>query len=105
MKPERLRQLDALRSFALGGILMVNIWYFADPFALADRISANHDSSTDLVVRFVVAPLFEAKFYLLFSFLFGYSFVLQCRAAIAVGASAARRMSRRLVALLVCCAL
>lgn len=97
----RLREVDALRSFALGGILMVNIWYFADPFTLTGTISPNHNSALDLAVRFTIAALFEAKFYLLFSFLFGYSFVLQWRAAEAARASPASRMRRRLAALFV----
>ena len=101
MGTERLREVDALRSFALGGILMVNIWYFADPFILAGTVSPNHGSAADLAVRFTVAALFEAKFYLLFSFLFGYSFVLQWRAAVAANASPVQRMLRRLGALFV----
>lgn len=101
VKLKRLREVDALRSFALGGILMVNIWYFADPFTVAGEISPAHDSPADVTVRFTVAALFEAKFYLLFSFLFGYSFVLQWQAAVAASASPVQRMSRRLTALLV----
>lgn len=97
----RLREVDALRSFALGGILMVNVWYFADPYTLAGTISPNHNSALDLAVRFTIAALFEAKFYLLFSFLFGYSFVLQWRAAEVARASPASRMRRRLAALFV----
>lgn len=98
---ERLREIDALRSFALWGILMVNIWYFADPFTLAGEVSPQSGSGTDLAVRFAVAALFEAKFYLLFSFLFGYSFVLQWRMASNANASPVQRMQRRLAALLV----
>ncbi|GAA2174165.1 DUF418 domain-containing protein [Arthrobacter parietis] len=101
MGSARLREVDALRSFALGGILMVNIWYFADAFTLAGEISPNHRSAADLAVRFTVAALFEAKFYLLFSFLFGYSFDLQWRAAIAATASPVQRIQRRLAALFV----
>lgn len=101
MASERLREVDALRSFALGGILMVNIWYFADPFTLAGEISPAHHSPSDLTLRFIVAAIYEAKFYLLFSFLFGYSFVLQWESAIAAAASPVRRISRRLTALLV----
>lgn len=101
MGSERLREIDALRSFALGGILMVNIWYFADPFTLVGGVSPNAGSAPDLAVRFAVAALFEAKFYLLFSFLFGYSFVLQWRTAVAANASPVQRMRRRLAALFV----
>lgn len=98
--PGRSSEIDALRSFALAGILFVNIWYFADPYALGGAISPNHSSAADLLTRFTVAALFEAKFYLLFSFLFGYSFVLQERAAIAIGQSPVPRARRRLLGLL-----
>lgn len=101
VSPGRLHELDALRSFALGGILLVNIWYFADPFTLSGSISPNHDSPPDLAVRFAVAALIEAKFYLLFSFLFGYSFVLQWRAAADSRRSGMQRTLRRLAALCV----
>lgn len=97
----RFAQIDALRSCALGGILLVNIWYFADPYTLGGTISPQHATTADLWVRFTVAALFEAKFYLLFSFLFGYSFVLQERTAISAGQSPVGRTKRRLVGLLV----
>lgn len=97
----RLQELDALRCFALGGILLVNIWYFADPFTLGGTISPDHNSAVDLAVRFTIAALYEAKFYLLFSFLFGYSLVLQWRAAAEAGVSATQRTLRRLAALFI----
>ncbi|GAB3542516.1 DUF418 domain-containing protein [Arthrobacter tecti] len=101
MSFQRLQELDALRSFALGGILLVNIWFFADPLTLGGGISPEHSSAADLAVRFTIAALFEAKFYLLFSFLFGYSFVLQWHSAAEAGASATHRTLRRLAALFV----
>jgi uncharacterized protein len=63
---------DILRGFALFGIALVNI-----PLLAIDPIS--HNEGADLTVfsnasaAFVVMALFQAKFYLLFSFLFGYS--------------------------------
>jgi uncharacterized protein len=63
---------DILRGFALFGIAIVNI-----PLLAIDPIS--HNEGADLTVfsnasaAFVVMALFQAKFYLLFSFLFGYS--------------------------------
>jgi uncharacterized protein len=63
---------DVLRGFALLGIALVNIPLLAiDP--------ALHNEGADLTVfsnaatAFVVVAFFQAKFYLLFSFLFGYS--------------------------------
>jgi uncharacterized protein len=63
---------DILRGFALFGIALVNI-----PLLAIDPIV--HNEGADLTVfsnssaAFVVMALFQAKFYLLFSFLFGYS--------------------------------
>lgn len=63
---------DILRGFALFGIALVNI-----PLLAIDPIA--HNEGADLTVfsngaaAFVVMALFQAKFYLLFSFLFGYS--------------------------------
>lgn len=48
----------------------------------------------------LVALLFETKFYLLFSFLFGYSFTLQMAAAERAKAGFVPRMLRRQLALL-----
>ncbi|KAG1240864.1 hypothetical protein G6F68_017247 [Rhizopus microsporus] len=53
----------------------------------------------DLAVRWLIAWLFETKFYLLFSFLFGYSFTLQMSAAERSQAAFAPRFLRRLAGL------
>lgn len=50
-------------------------------------------------MRWLAAFLFETKFYLLFSFLFGYSFTLQMSAARHSGAAFVPRMLRRLLGL------
>jgi uncharacterized protein len=63
---------DILRGFALFGIALVNI-----PLLAINPVT--HNEGADLTVfsnasaAFVVMALFQAKFYLLFSFLFGYS--------------------------------
>jgi uncharacterized protein len=63
---------DVLRGFALLGIALVNI-----PLLAIDPVL--HNEGRDLTVfsnaatAFVVVAFFQAKFYLLFSFLFGYS--------------------------------
>lgn len=63
---------DVLRGFALLGIAMVNVQYFAvdtvSGFEAAD-LSAPVNSAAAFIVMFI----FQSKFYLLFSFLFGYS--------------------------------
>ncbi|NOJ59259.1 DUF418 domain-containing protein [Arthrobacter sp. 260] len=98
---ERLRELDGLRAFALLGILAVNIWFFADPWTFSGRISPDHSSATDVAVRFAATTLFEGKFYILFSFLFGYSFHLQEQAASRAQLSPVPRTLRRLTGLAV----
>ena len=94
--PQRLAQVDALRGFALFGILVVNIGVFASPFYGAGVPDPVFSRPVDLAVRWLIAWLFETKFYLLFSFLFGYSFTLQMAAAERSQAAFAPRFLRRL---------
>ncbi|MGW6024244.1 DUF418 domain-containing protein [Streptomyces sp. NPDC055099] len=97
---QRITDVDALRGFALLGILMVNITYFASAHHGTGLEDPNFDSPADHTIRFLVATFFEAKFFLLFSFLFGYSFTLQAKSAAARGgARFSRRFLRRLAAL------
>ena len=95
----RVHDVDALRGFALLGIFAVNITFMASayPGNLVDDPA--FASPLDGAVRFVVAALFSMKFYLLFSFLFGYSFVLQMDAAERAGSAFVPRMLRRAVGL------
>lgn len=97
----RVHDVDALRGFALLGIFIVNITFMASayPGNLVD--DPNFSAPLDDVVRFFVAALFSMKFYLLFSFLFGYSFVLQMSAADRAGAAFVPRMLRRSLGLFV----
>ncbi|MFD5815132.1 DUF418 domain-containing protein [Streptomyces sp. NPDC127038] len=80
--PGRVDELDVLRGFALFGILLVNAQLMAGPYtafgggpgaSAADRAAAWAVTATTTV-------------YQLFSFLFGYSFVLHRRAARRTGA-------------------
>jgi uncharacterized protein len=63
---------DVLRGFALLGIALVNI-----PYLSLDTINAAEGTDltqpSNAAAAFIVMSLFQAKFYLLFSFLFGYS--------------------------------
>lgn len=100
MNQHRLLNVDALRGFALLGILAVNIWAFADPYFGIGINNPLYAGALDVAVRFVEGLLFETKFYLLFSFLFGYSFTLQMAAAERAGAAFRPRMLRRAFGLL-----
>jgi uncharacterized protein len=99
LPPPRLLHLDALRGFALLGILMVNITAFASAYFGLAAPDPAFARPSDRAVRWLVAFLFETKFYLLFSFLFGYSFTLQMTAAERSGKAFVPRMLRRLLGL------
>lgn len=78
---QRQSFLDALRGFAIFGIILVNISVFSSPYygsGVRDLLMQSH---ADYLVSFLVSVLFETKFYLLFSFLFGYSFTIQMESA------------------------
>lgn len=63
---------DILRGFALLGIAIVNIQFFSiSTFNGAESLDLSQPENGS--VAFVIWSLFQAKFYLLFSFLFGYS--------------------------------
>ncbi|MEU3619875.1 DUF418 domain-containing protein [Streptomyces sp. NPDC006872] len=88
-----------LRGFALFGILVVNSSLMAGPYtALGGGPEA---SIADRAAAWATTALFTGKFYLLFSFLFGYSFVLQERAARQAGVAFAPRHLRRATGLFV----
>ena len=96
---DRQHMVDALRGFALLGILVVNIASFASSYYAQGVPDPLGLSLADRIASFVRAFAFETKFYLLFSFLFGYSFTLQMRAAERDGKPFVPRMARRLLGL------
>ncbi|WP_048648042.1 DUF418 domain-containing protein [Nitratireductor soli] len=92
---QRITDIDALRGFALFGILVVNITFFASAHSGVGIADPAFDGTLDRLVRFGIALLFETKFYLLFSFLFGYSFTLQMQSAARAGEAFVPRLLRR----------
>ncbi|MER7501618.1 DUF418 domain-containing protein [Nonomuraea pusilla] len=64
----RIRELDALRGFAVGGIMLVNTWQHTP-----------HEPGTG--VDWTIEALLQSRFYPIFSLLFGVSFVLFLRGA------------------------
>jgi len=75
-KSSQMRQAlpDQLRGFALLGIIVVNM-----PFLAVSNIGVwelELANLSDKVVAFLIVALAQGKFYLLFAFLFGYSFTL-----------------------------
>ncbi|WP_344233793.1 DUF418 domain-containing protein [Kribbella hippodromi] len=97
----RIQDVDALRGFALLGILIVNITFAASGFPIHLAKDPAYDSWLDHSVHWLSSAFVDMKFYLLFSFLFGYSFQLQLEAAQRAGAAFRPRMLRRLGGLFV----
>lgn len=91
---ERIDAIDAVRGFALAGILVVNSMAFASTW-YATGLPSSDASPLDRLIEGAVSALFELKFYLLFSFLFGYSVTLQMQSAERAGTSFLPRMMRR----------
>ncbi len=78
---------------------MVNVGFFASTWAgISDPA---FDGPTSVAAQSLVKFLFESKFYLLFSFLFGYSFTIQIDSAARRGVPFGRRFGRRLLGLFV----
>jgi uncharacterized protein len=91
--------LDALRGFALFGILMVNGPLYGLTLYHDQVPTPSSWTSVDNLAHFVIGWLFESKFFVLFSFLFGYGTAMQMRSE---GLTASRpRLTRRMLALIV----
>lgn len=94
---ERQVHLDALRGFALLGILVVNIMSFTGGLRMAALGPLTASSPwVDHLTVIGVALLAEFKFYPLFSFLFGYGYLLFWRNAKRKEADARRLFNRRI---------
>ncbi len=102
---QRAVWLDALRGFALLGIVLINVQAFSGyvfrgmslDFMPAHVVGEALDPALDFIVHVLV----QGKFYSLFSFLFGLGFALQLRRAEKMGALAMPVMRRRMGWLLV----
>ena len=91
---ERVEVVDVLRGFALCGILFVNIMWFKAPGSLGGF--GYEGPPLDRLVAAGVFALAQAKFFTLFSFLFGWGFATQfLRAEERDAAGFPRRFLRR----------
>lgn len=99
MSSSRVRQLDALRGFALLGIVLGNVQWFSgyavDPSPAKDLLGL--DASVTFALHFLV----DGKFYALFSLLFGASFCLMLQRERDRGRNPGSAAGRRLLALFV----
>lgn len=92
----RIGSLDALRGFAVLGILVMNVYAFAMPFAAyANPLIAGGTGFHNLAVWFVTHVFFDQKFMTIFSMLFGAGIVLMTSRAEERSAGAAGYFYRR----------
>lgn len=92
----RLRHVDALRGFAILGVVIGNVVWMGYETLPAARAAALPTAEIDRIVLHVVKLLVEWKFYTLFSFLFGLGFALQLTRAASRGARILPTYARRL---------
>lgn len=90
---------DLVRAFALMGIVLVNVAYFAHPGEIT-YFYGGMNGPADAVAAFVVDALFLFKSYTLFSFMFGVGLAFQMTSAERRGAAFGPRYARRLSGLL-----
>jgi uncharacterized protein len=93
----RATEVDTIRGLALLGICVVNVPFMAQPIGrLLDR-----PGGIDLIFQVFVEWLFQGKFFVLFSFLFGWGLAIQLAASERAGVSGSVRFLRRLLGLAV----
>lgn len=98
---ERIHVLDALRGFAIFGILVINIRVFTGYSYFPDEIKNELLlAEWNLVFDWLHSIFFLGKFYTLFSLLFGVGFAIQFIRASSGNRSFVRHFSRRLFFLL-----
>lgn len=98
---ERIETLDALRGFALFGILLANILYWSGwIFRTPEQLLAFAGAETILWQYRFHHMLIDGKFYTIFSLLFGAGFALQIGRLQARGADGLRIYRRRVLVLL-----
>lgn len=75
-KNERIELLDAIRGFALLGILMVNMPIMYEPISKIMLDSPADQPWHEFIAESFIKFFFEGKFFLTFSMLFGYGFYI-----------------------------
>lgn len=97
MKPNgRNTEVDLIRTLALIGICVVNLPFMALP---AEAQMVAPDALPDQIALFAVEAFFQGKFFLLFSFIFGWGLHVQAASAARAGVSFGARYARRLMGL------
>jgi len=96
----RIWVVDALRGFALLGILLVNMGLFRQPIYALMLPPPPDLALADRAATWLITLLAEGKFYSMFSLLFGFGFALQLRRAERRGAGFVPLYARRLAVLI-----
>lgn len=91
---------DLVRAFALLGIVLVNVAYFAFPGEIT-YFYGGLNSDVDVAASFTVDALFLFKSYTLFSFMFGAGLAYQMMSAERRGVAFGPRYFRRMLGLLI----
>ena len=93
----RNSSIDLIRTAALIGICVVNLPYLA----LSESDPITPSTTYDHTAAFVVEFLFQGKFFLLFSLIFGWGIEIQARSAERAGVPLSSRYFRRMLGLAV----
>lgn len=100
LSANRVTLLDSIRGFAIFGILVVNMQYFYQPMISLMLGFQEPGSVLDKYSTLLIKFIFEGKFYVIFSALFGYGFAIFLSKPLTEGMSILPVMSRRLGVLL-----
>ncbi|CAG9623464.1 DUF418 domain-containing protein [Sutcliffiella rhizosphaerae] len=97
---ERIVALDIVRGFAILGIFLVNMPSFFAPILYINQNSYWTDTKDIFVVN-AIDIMAQASFYTLFSFLFGYGFIIFTKRVAEKNLSVPKYFSKRLIVLLI----
>ncbi|MGB5434671.1 MAG: DUF418 domain-containing protein [Maribacter sp.] len=98
---QRIEIIDALRGFALAGIVIVHfVENFVGSAIPENAMAATHVGIPDTIVDIFIGIFLRGKFFALFSFLFGLSFFIQMDNAHKIGKNFGLRFFWRLIILL-----
>ena len=93
---ERSQEVDIIRMAALFGICIVNVPFMA---LSAEAVLTPPGNSPDRIAAFFVESFFQLKFFILFSFIFGWGMAIQAKAPASPDHSFAKRYFRRMAGL------
>lgn len=96
MSNVRRNEVDIIRMAALIGICVVNVPFMALP---VEHMFIPPEGSFDKFAAFFVECFLQLKFFILFSFLFGWGMAIQARSAESKGQSFSKRYFRRMAGL------